>query len=99
MGAVQDHRGDPGPLRPEKSLAEQIASSHAPHLLVSAGKPEKEWGELYDKAGGARSQLWHLPEASHTAALEQFPEAYEQRVVSFLDTNLRLSKRALDATR
>ena len=74
---------------PEKSLAEQIAGSHAPHLLVSAGKPEKEWGELYDKAGGARSQLWHLPEASHTAAIKQYPEAYEQRVISFLDTNLR----------
>ena len=74
---------------PEKSLAEQIARSHAPHLLVSAGKPEKEWGELYDKAGAARSQLWHLPEASHTAALKQYPEAYEQRVISFLDTNLR----------
>ena len=74
---------------PETSLAEQIASSHAPHLLVSAGKPEKEWGELYDKAGGARSQLWYLPEAGHTAALKQYPEAYEQRVVSFLDANLR----------
>ncbi len=73
---------------PEKSLAEQIAASHAPHLLVSAGKPEKEWGELYDTAGGARSELWYLPAAGHTAALKQYPEAYEQRVVSFLDTNL-----------
>jgi uncharacterized protein len=74
---------------PETSLADQIARSHAPHLLVSAGKPEKEWGELYDKAGGTRSELWHLPKASHTAALKQYPKAYEQRVVSFLDTNLR----------
>jgi pimeloyl-ACP methyl ester carboxylesterase len=74
---------------PDKSLAEQIARSHAPQLLVSAGKPEKEWGKLYDKAGGARSQLWYLPAASHTAALKQYPEAYEQRVISFLDTNLR----------
>jgi uncharacterized protein len=74
---------------PEKSLAEQIARSHAPNLLISAGKPEKEWGELYDKAGGARSQLWYLPAASHTAALKQYPEAYERRVISFLDTNLR----------
>jgi dienelactone hydrolase len=74
---------------PEKSLADQIARSDAPHLIVSAGKPEKEWGELYDKAGGARSELWHLPKASHTAALKQYPRAYEQRVVSFLDTNLR----------
>src|SRR3954454_9375330 len=74
---------------PEKSLADQIAGSHAPHLLVSAGKPEKEWGEFYDEAGGTRSELWPLPKASHTAALKQYPKAYEQRVVSFLDTNLR----------
>ncbi len=73
---------------PKASLADQIARSTAPHLLVSAGKPEKEWGELYDKAGGARSELWYLPKAGHTAALKQYPEAYEQRVVSFLDANL-----------
>src|SRR3954471_6369232 len=83
---VEVIQGRPGP---EKSLADQIARSHAPHLLVSAGKPEKEWGELYDKAGGTRSELWHLPKASHTAALKQYPKAYEQRVVSFLDANLR----------
>jgi dienelactone hydrolase len=74
---------------PKASLADQIARSAAPHLIVSAGKPEKEWGELYDKAGGARSELWHLPMAGHTAALKQYPETYEQRVVTFLDHNLR----------
>ena len=74
---------------PKASLADQIARSRAPHLLVSAGKIEKEWGELYDRAGGDRSELWYLPKASHTAALRQYPEAYEQRVVSFLDENLR----------
>src|SRR5215216_1436900 len=74
---------------PKEALADQIARSHAPHLIISAAKLEEDWGELYDKAGGARSELWHLPDASHTAALRQYPEAYEQRVVSFLDTNLR----------
>ena len=74
---------------PKASLADQIARSRAPHLIVSAGKQEKEWGELYDRAGGARSELWYLPKASHTAALKQYPEAYEQRVVSFFDRNLR----------
>ena len=73
---------------PKASLADQIARSTAPHLLVSAGKPEKQWGELYDKAGGARSELWYLPKASHTAALKQYPDAYEQRVVSFFKKNL-----------
>lgn len=74
---------------PKEALADQIARSRAPHLIISAAKAEKEWGELYDKAGGARSELWYLPNASHTAALRQYPEAYEQRVVSFLDENLR----------
>jgi uncharacterized protein len=74
---------------PEKPLADQIARSRAPHLIISAGKQEEEWGKLYDKAGGARSELWHLPDASHTAALRQHPEAYQRRVVSFFDENLR----------
>ena len=84
--AIEVIQGRPGP---KASLADQIAGSTAPHLIVSAGKPEKEWGELYDKAGGAHSELWYLPKASHTAALRQYPKAYEQRVVSFLDENLR----------
>jgi dienelactone hydrolase len=78
-------QGRPGP---KASLADQLARTRAPHLIVSAGKPEKEWGELYDKAGGARTTLWYLPKASHTAALRRYPAAYEQRVVSFLDKNL-----------
>ena len=74
---------------PKDSLADQIARSRAPHLIISANKAEKEWGELYDRAGGAHSRLWYLPKAGHTAALKQYPDAYEQRVVSFFDRNLR----------
>jgi uncharacterized protein len=74
---------------PDDALADQIARSRAPHLIISAGKPEQRWGELYDRAGGDRSELWYLPNAGHTAALRQYPEAYEQRVVSFFDANLR----------
>ncbi len=73
---------------PEASLADQIARSRAPHLIISAGLPEKKWGELYDRAGGDHSELWYLPEAGHTAALRQYPEAYEQRVSSFFDEHL-----------
>jgi hypothetical protein len=76
---------------PEASLAEQIARSRARHLIISAGAIEKPWGELYDEAGGERSELWYLPDAGHTAALRQYPEAYEQRVVAFLDQSLRPS--------
>jgi hypothetical protein len=74
---------------PDASLADQIARSRAPHLLIAAGKREKDWGELYDRAGGDRSELWYLPKASHTAALRQYPRAYERRVVGFFDDHLR----------
>jgi pimeloyl-ACP methyl ester carboxylesterase len=74
---------------PKEALADQIARSRQPHLLIAAGKQEKEWGELYDQAGGARSDVWFLPKASHTNAIKQYPEAYEQRVVSFFDEKLR----------
>ena len=78
-----------GRSQPKESLADQIARSNAPHLIISANKAEQEWGELYDRAGGDRSELWHLPKASHTAALKQYPAAYEQRVVSFFDEKLK----------
>jgi uncharacterized protein len=77
---------------PKEALADQIARSRAPHLIISAGEVERSWGELYDEAGGARSQLWYLPNAAHTAALRQYPEAYERRVVSFFDENLQARK-------
>jgi uncharacterized protein len=83
--AIEVIQGRPGP---KASLADQIARSHVPELIVSAGKPEKQWGELYDRAGGARSTLWYLPKAAHTAALRQYPEAYTHRVVSFFDRNI-----------
>ena len=78
-----------GRSAPKAALADQIARGRAPHLIVSAGKPEKQWGELYDRAGGARSELWYLPRASHTAALRQYPAAYERRVTGFFDETLR----------
>ena len=73
---------------PEVSLADRIAQTRAPHLLVAAGKGEKKWGELYDRAGGERSELWYLPKAAHTAALKQYPAEYEERVAAFFDRHL-----------
>jgi uncharacterized protein len=73
---------------PKVSLADRIAQTRSPHLLVAAGKSEKEWGEIYDKAGGSRSEVWYLPKASHTAALKQYPAQYEERVAAFFDRHL-----------
>jgi uncharacterized protein len=73
---------------PKVSLAERIAHTRTPNLLISANKAEKQWGELYDRRGGSRSTLWYLPHAGHTAALRQYPAAYERRVTAFLDAHL-----------
>jgi pimeloyl-ACP methyl ester carboxylesterase len=77
-----------GQTGPDASLAEMIASSRAPHLLIAAGAVEKTWGEMYDRVGGDRVDLWYLPKATHTAALRQYPREYEQRVVAFFDAHL-----------
>jgi dienelactone hydrolase len=77
---------------PKVSLADRIARTRAPHLLIAAGTQEKRWGELYDKAGGDRSEVWYLPKATHTAALRQYPVAYERRVTAFFDRNLPASR-------
>jgi alpha-beta hydrolase superfamily lysophospholipase len=74
---------------PEVSLADRIERTRTPHLLIAAGTQEKKWGELYDRRGGDRTELWYLPKASHTAALKQYPDVYEERVSAFFDRNLR----------
>ncbi len=73
---------------PKVSLADRIANTRTPNLLISANKAEKEWGELYDEAGGSQSELWYLPKAGHTAALKQYPTAYERRVTAFFERHL-----------
>jgi hypothetical protein len=32
---------------------------------------------------GDRVQLWDLPEGKHTAAMDEHPEEYEERVIGF----------------
>jgi hypothetical protein len=60
-----------------------------PTLLVSTGTDvERDFGELYDRAGSDRVEVWQLPHADHTRAIRQAP-AYERRVVGFLDRQLR----------
>ena len=55
---------------------------------IAANKLEKQWGELYDRRGGARSRLWYLPHGGPHRRARQYPAAYEQRVTAFLDAHL-----------
>ena len=73
---------------PDVSLADRIADTESPHLIIAAGTVEKSWGELYDREGGELSELWYLPKACHTAALKQYPDQYEQRVSEFFASHL-----------
>jgi hypothetical protein len=72
--------------KPGPALADAIKRITSPLLLVSAGKPEKPAGDLYDRAAGDRPvEHWHLPEVGHTAAIREAAPEYERRVTAFFD--------------
>jgi hypothetical protein len=77
--------GDP----PGPPLEDLIARVKSPTLLVSAGKAEeREFNVLYDDAATGPVEHWNLPEATHTRAIRSHRDAYEQRVVGFLNEAL-----------
>ena len=62
---------------------------NSPMLLVAAGPPEKDAGELYDRAAGDRPvDVWYLPDVGHTAAIREVAPEYEERVTAFFDAAL-----------
>jgi uncharacterized protein len=74
----------PGPVI--EDMMSRIAS---PLLLVAAGPPEKDAGELYDRAAGDRPvDVWYLPDVGHTAAIREAAPEYERRVTAFFDAAL-----------
>ena len=68
----------------------------APLLLISAGRDaEYDFSVHYANLRTSRHvEHWNLPRATHTAALRQFPRAYEARVVAFLDSAMSVSTSA-----
>jgi hypothetical protein len=71
-------------------LIEQIAPR--PVLLVAAGGFEQEIpaNRTYREHGGETTELYELPEASHTGGLRARPAEYERRTTAFLDRALGL---------
>jgi hypothetical protein len=52
----------------------------SPLLLIAAGPPEKDAGELYHRAAGDRPvDVWYLPDVGHTAAIREAAAEYEER--------------------
>ena len=61
-----------------------------PVLLVAAGGFEQEIpaNRVYRERGGPTTQLYELPDASHTGGLRARPAEYERRTIGFLDRAL-----------
>jgi len=77
--------GDP----PGPALEDMVRRMRTPTLLVSSGTDvERDFNELYRRAGSDRVTVWNLPDADHTRAIRQAPAVYERRVVGFLDREL-----------
>jgi len=75
---------------PSRPLADLVGEITAPTLLISAGRSaERDFNRLYARTAPAHLRHWNLPSAGHTAALRQFPAAYERRVMGFLDGSLQ----------
>lgn len=74
----------PGPV-----IEDMMKRITSPLLLVAAGPPEKDAGELYDRAAGVRPvDVWYLPDVGHTAAIREAAPEYEERVTAFFDAAL-----------
>jgi fermentation-respiration switch protein FrsA (DUF1100 family) len=69
---------------PLKEMAAQIGPR--PVLLIAADLDEETTlNGLYQEVGGPSFELWIIPEADHIGALDNHPEEYEDRVISFFD--------------
>jgi uncharacterized protein len=85
FAALRVLTGDP-PGRPLADLVPRIA---APLLLISAERHEEyEFNVRYDRLAHGRAEHWNIPDTRHTRGLRDHPQAYERRVVGFLDAAL-----------
>ena len=85
FSAIRVLSGDP----PGPPLEDLIAEVESPTLLVSAGTDEeREFNVLYDKAAPSTVEHWNLPGATHTHAIREERDAYQRRVVGFLNEAL-----------
>jgi poly(3-hydroxybutyrate) depolymerase len=79
--------------KPGPALEDMIKRVTRPLLLISAGPPEKQFGETYDRAAGNRPvDLWYLPHVGHTAAIREAAPEYERRLTAFFDEALTPAK-------
>jgi uncharacterized protein len=67
------------------ALRSIVGRIHVPVLLIASGaRDEARIDRAYQRRIGAHAQLWYLPGARHTRALERYPRSYAARVTRFL---------------
>jgi hypothetical protein len=59
-----------------------------PVLLISAGPTETAYTEQYRSAAPSTTELWNVPDAGHTAALDAHPGEYRTRALGLFDDAL-----------
>jgi pimeloyl-ACP methyl ester carboxylesterase len=75
---------------PGTPLMDAVRRIEEPTLLISAGAAdERDANVRYDAVAGGAVEHWNLPDAEHTRAIRTDREAYERRVVGFLNAALR----------
>jgi hypothetical protein len=86
MRAVEAFSGDSEP----PPLARTVARIRVPALLIASNaRDELALDRAYARRIGAGAEVWHVPDAVHTKALERHPAAYAARVSHFLGAALR----------
>lgn len=69
-----------------EALDRIVGRIRVPVLLIAPGaRDELRIDRAYARRIGARAQLWSVPDAAHTKALQRHPLAYAARVTRFLD--------------
>lgn len=77
--------------KPPTPLLESMKDAGSTAFLFIAAEKEPleiQFGQLFVNNLTDRSDLWIVPEASHTTAFQQYPVEYEQRVIQFFDSTL-----------
>jgi pimeloyl-ACP methyl ester carboxylesterase len=86
MRATELFTGDAEPV----PLHEAVRGLTAPALLVASGaEDELELDRAFAREIGASAEVWSVPQAGHTEALDVRPREYAARVGRFLDEALR----------
>jgi hypothetical protein len=79
---------------PEPLLESMVAARETRYLLIAGGTETQEvaFNELFTETLNGRAELWIAPQASHTNAFSLYPQEYEQRLITFFETNLLAAK-------